>query len=97
MSRLETVGADALCRRSQTQEQIDSIIGSINYLHDQIEVLINVLDPLLRPVENKKNPNADQLQPVCYVVPHAERLRSMASDVASAADKITSVLERIEL
>lgn len=95
MSRPE-IGADTLCRRTHTQEQMDTMNGSINYLHDRIEVLINVLDPLLRPVENKKNP-AEQLQPVCYVVPHAERLRTMASDVASAADKITSVLERIEL
>ena len=96
MSRPE-IGADTLCRRSQTQERMDTMNGSINYLHERIEVLINVLDPLLRPVENKKNPNADQLQPMCYVVPHAERLRTMASDVTSAADKITSVLERIEL
>lgn len=85
-----------LTRRSHTQEQMDVMNGSINYLHDRIEVLINVLDPVLRPVENKKNP-AEQLQATCFIVPHAERLRSMASDVANAADKITSVLERIEL
>lgn len=85
-----------LTRRSHTQEQMDVMNGSINYLHDRIEVLINVLDPLLRPVENKKIP-AEQLQAACFIVPHAERLRSMASDVASATDKITSVLERLEL
>lgn len=94
MSRPE-IGADTLCRRSQTQEQMDTMNGSINYLHDRIELLINVLDPLLRPVENKKAQS--ETQPVCYVVPHAERLRTMASDIAGATDKIVSILERIEL
>lgn len=84
-----------LTRRSHTQEQMDTINDAINHLHDQIEVLLNVLDPVLRPIENKKAQS--ETQPVCYVVPHAERLRTMASDITDAADKITSVLERIEL